>query len=118
GGTREFEELRQKAEEAFDRKARSQAVPQLASSGGKIQPIAHFAGVQEEVEKEAFSLRPGETSRMIGTPEGTVILKCDKLIPANAEVKFEAVRGTLYKAVFDRRVAEEIPKYMTMLRDE
>ena len=40
------------------------------------------------------------------------------LIPANAEVKFEAVRGTLYKAVFDRRVAEEIPKYMTMLRDE
>jgi hypothetical protein len=117
-GTREYEEKRQKAEEAFDRKARSQAIPQLAAGGGKIQPIAHFAGVQEEVEKEAFSLRPGETSRTIGTPEGTIVLKCDKLIPTDASVKFEAVRATLYKGVFDQRIAEEIKKYMTQLREE
>jgi parvulin-like peptidyl-prolyl isomerase len=114
---REYGEIRQ-SEEGFDRKARSQAEPHLAATGGKIQPIAHNSGVHPEVEQQAFTLKPGEVSRLIATPEGTAVLKCDKLLPANESVKFEEKRDELYKKVYDRKLSQEIPNYFKALRDE
>src|SRR5207249_1798443 len=91
-----YDKLR-KSEEEFDRAARSQAMPDLAAVGGRIRPIAHYSGTHPEVEKEAYSLKPGEISRLIVTPQGTVCLKCDKIIPADPEAKFEVAKEAMHK---------------------
>jgi hypothetical protein len=52
-----------KSDEEFDRLARQQASPTLASSGGRIRPISRHSTANDELEKEAFSLQPGELSR-------------------------------------------------------
>ena len=114
---REYDDIR-KGEEGFDHKARNQANPALAATGGRIKPIAHFSGVHPEVEKEAFVLKPGEVSRLIATPEGTVVLKCDKLIPADGAVKLEEVRDALRKEVFEHKVQLEIGNCFKTLREE
>ncbi len=113
---REYEAVR--TDEGFDRKARTQANATLAATGGKIRPIAHNSGVHPEVEAQAFSLRPGEVSRLIGTDQGTMVLKVDKVIEPDAAVKFEEKRDELYKDVFDKKVAAEIPKLFKALKDE
>ncbi len=113
----EYDSVR-KSEEGFDRKARSQAISSLAATGGKIKPIAHYAGVHPEVEKEAFALKPGEVSRLIATPEGTVCLRCDGLVPADPSKKLDEVREALTKDVYERKLNQEIPNLFKTLRDE
>jgi parvulin-like peptidyl-prolyl isomerase len=113
----EYDAVR-KDEQGFDRKARTQANSSLAATGGKIKPIAHNAGVHPEVEQAAFSLQPGEVSRLIATQEGTMVLKVDKLVEPNATVKFEEQRAALEKDVFEKKVAAEIPILFKKLRDE
>jgi parvulin-like peptidyl-prolyl isomerase len=114
---KEYEDIR-KSEEGFDRKARTQATAGLAATGGRIKPIAHNAGIHEEVEKAAFSLQPGEISALINTKEGIAVLKMDKVIPPDTSVKFEDKREALYKEVFDRRLQAELPKMFMTLREE
>jgi hypothetical protein len=112
-----FDNLR-KSEEEFERAARTQANPHLAAVGGRIRPIARFSGTHAELEKEAYSLKPGEVSRLVVTPEGTVCLKCDKLIPADETVKFDDVKEALRKDVFDKKMEAEIPVMFKAMRDE
>jgi len=114
---KEYDAVR-KDEQGFDRKARSQSNSALAATGGRIRPIAHYAGVQAEVEQQAFSLQPGEVSRLIATPEGTLVLKVDKIIEPNKTVKFEDKRDALYKDVYDKKVAAAIPALFKKLREE
>lgn len=113
----EYDSVR-KDEQGFDRKARSQANSALAATGGKIRPIAHYSGVNAEVEQQAFSLQPGEVSRLISTPEGTMVLKVDKILDPDATVKFEDKREALAKDVFDKKVAAAIPKLFAQMKDE
>ncbi len=113
----EYDSIR-KDEQGFDRKARSQANASLAATGGRIKPIAHNSGVHPEVEQAAFSLQPGEVSRLIATPEGTMVLKVDKIIEPDAKVKFEEQRAALEKDVYEKKVAAEIPTLFKKLRDE
>jgi hypothetical protein len=112
-----YDKLR-KSEEEFDRAARTQANPHLAAVGGRVRPIARHAGAHADVEKEAFALQPGEVSRLIVTPEGTVVLKCDKQLPADEAVKFEDRKEALHKEVFDRKVQAEIPALFKALKEE
>jgi hypothetical protein len=113
----EYDSVR-KDEQGFDHKARTQANASLAATGGKIKPIAHNSAVHPEVEQQAFSLQPGEVSRLINTPEGTLVLKVDRIIEPNATVKFEDQRAALEKDVFDKKVAAEIPNIFKALKDE
>ena len=46
----------------------------------------------ENLEREAFKLQPGEVSTLIGTPQGQVVIKCDRRIPPDTNVKLEQVR--------------------------
>src|SRR5262249_7011921 len=72
-----YVKIRDSADE-FDRVARSQASPHLASAAGRVDPFGHNTTGNEELEKEAFKLQPGELSRVIETPQGLVVLKCIK----------------------------------------
>src|SRR5262245_66625002 len=87
-------------------------------SGGKIKPVARHSGVHPEVEQQAFALQPGEVSRLIVTPDGTVVLKVDKKLPADASVKFEAVSEALKREVYEKKLQQEIPAQFKTIRDE
>lgn len=112
-----YDKLR-KSDEEFDRAARSQAMPDLAAVGGRIRPIARFSGTHPEVEKEAYSLKPGEISRLVVTPQGTVCLKCDKQIPADSSADFEKLKEAMRKDVFEKKVEAESKKLFMTLKDE
>ena len=114
---RQHAKLRE-SEEEFDRAARQQASPSLAATGGRIKPLGHHTTGNEELEKEAFTLQPGEVSRLIGTPDGTVAMKCVRRLPAEANRKFETERAALEKEVYEKKLQLEIPKIFKELRDE
>src|SRR5262249_1210276 len=54
-------------------------------------------------------------SRLIDTPEGIVLAKCDGRIPANTSVKLEDVRAELEKEVLQKKVQLEIRTAFTEL---
>jgi hypothetical protein len=100
---------------AFEEEARHQSIPALAARGGEVPPICKNCGA-DQIEKEAFSLKPGEVSKMIATPDGDVILKCVFHIPADTKVKFEDCRVALEKEIRDQKIMMEIPKLVKELR--
>lgn len=104
-------------EKAFAQKAKSQASPSLAAKGGKIPPIGRYTTGNEELEKEAFNLQPGEVSRLIGTPEGTAILKCDARQAADSSVVLASVRGSLLEDTMERKVQSEMRRVFGGLRE-
>ena len=94
----------------FERKAKQQANSSLAASGGHIAPIGRRTTGSDDVEREAFKLQPGEISALIATPDGIVVIKCVKRIPADTTVSLESDRPRLYKEIFEKKVQQEIPK--------
>src|SRR5207244_3928648 len=81
----------------FDSAARSQFIAALGQSGGKVPPIHHHFA-DPRIEKEAFSLKPGEVSSVIEMPDNTsVILKCVQHIPADTTKRMEEVQLALHK---------------------
>jgi hypothetical protein len=112
-----YGELR-KSDEDFDRIAKQQASPTLAATGGRITPIGRYTTGNEELEKEAFSLRPGEVSRLIGTPEGTVVLKCIGRKPADSSKNLAAEKPKLEKEIREKKIQMEMPKLFKELQEE
>jgi parvulin-like peptidyl-prolyl isomerase len=98
--------------------ARKQAFAPLAAQGGVIPPI--YRGYPEaQIEKESFSLKPGEVSRLLTLPDGSrVILKCIRHIPAETGVKLEAEREKLQREVTEARLTQMVPQYFKALRDQ
>jgi hypothetical protein len=107
-----------KDDKEFDSAARTQALAPLAAKGGEIPPIhKNFADVT--IEREAFSLKPGEVSKLLEMPDGTsVILKCVRHIPADTTKKLADERVNLYKEVFDLKLQQVIPKMFQQLKQE
>ncbi|MCS6851107.1 MAG: peptidylprolyl isomerase [Gemmataceae bacterium] len=104
---KEYEALRD-SEEAFEHKATHQASGQLSATGGRIAPFGRHTTGNEELEKEAFRLQPGELSRLIGTPEGFVVLKLVRRIPADDKVKLADVRSKLEAEIIEKKVQMKI----------
>src|SRR5207247_1669489 len=94
---------------------KQQARPRLASSGGGIKPRGRYTTGSEEMEQAAFKLRPGELSELIGTPEGTVVIKCVGRIPPDTSKRLEEVRADLEKEVIEKKIQLEIPKVFNEL---
>ena len=114
---KQYAEIR-KSDEEFDRAARTQGNSTLASAGGRMSPFGRNTTGSEALERAAFSLRPGELSELIGTPEGYIVVKCVKRIPPDTSKKFEDVRATLEKEIFDKKLALEVPKVFAEMRKE
>ena len=113
-----YAEIRE-SEENFARAARTQADATLASAGGQIAPIGrHSYGKDNLMEKEAFALRPGELSRLISTPQGTIVLKCDGRVPPDTTKDFEKEKPELEKEIINRKIQMEIPKLFAELQKE
>ena len=104
------------SEDEFNRAAKNQKSSSLAATAGKIRPLGRNTSGNDELEKAAFQLQPGEVSPVIGTPEGLVIVKCDKRVPADSTVNLDAVREKLVKEIIDKKVAQEIPVAFNELR--
>ncbi len=106
------------SDEAFDRMAREQASPTLAGKGGQIAPIGHKTTGNPDLEREAFSLRPGEVSRFIETPQGLALLKCVKRIPPDTTKSLDKERPALEKEIIEKKTQLEIPNLVKELREQ
>jgi parvulin-like peptidyl-prolyl isomerase len=96
------------SEAAFAEMAKQQPSPTLAARGGRLDPFGRHTLGDENLEREAFKLREGHVSTLVGTPQGNVILKCDHRIPANTSVTLEKVRPELEKDVRKRKLQMEM----------
>jgi hypothetical protein len=107
-----------KSEQEFDSYARNQNLPGLAAKGGKVDPIyRHFPDAN--VEREAFSLKPGEVSALIGLPDKTaLILKCVKRIERDTNATMQQEHDRLIKQIFEQKLAMEIPKEFKGMREQ
>jgi parvulin-like peptidyl-prolyl isomerase len=106
------------SEEKFEQIARKQANPTLASKGGLLDPFGRHTTGNEEFEKVAFSLEPGEVSQLIETPEGVVVIKCIERIPANSTKTLAEVREWMEKEILNKKVQLEIPQVFKQLKEE
>lgn len=107
------------SEDAFKHKAKHQASRDLAATGGELpQPIGHHTTGNEELEREAFSLQPGDVSRVMETPEGYVVFKCDRRIPADTSARLDTERAKLTKEVIEKKTQLEIPKLFAELKKD
>ena len=80
-----------------------------ASVGGLIQPIRKHVG-DEAIEREAFSLQPGQISSILEVAGQYVILKCEGRIPPR-NVNRSAVEPQIIEKIKDeklRGVAEDL----------
>lgn len=106
-----YNKIRESSEE-FDKAASRQANPKLASTWGKIAPFGKHTTGNEEMEKQAFRLQPGEISQVFETKEGCVVLKCLKHLPADSTKTIEGEREALSKDIINRKISQvEIPNY-------
>lgn len=106
------------SETEFDKAARTQYIPQLASAFGKVPPVHRYFG-DPTIEKVAFSLSVGEVSGLIEMPDNTVIiLKCDRKIPRDPTKRFEEERASLLAEMKDLKLSQQIPELLAKLRKE
>ena len=104
-------------EAAFSEAAKNQANAQLAATGGKLKPIARHA-MDAQLEKEAFSLQPGQVSTLKKTPQGIVLLRCDKRIPPDASVGLESVKDKLVKEIREAKIESEMKDLFQRVRQQ
>jgi parvulin-like peptidyl-prolyl isomerase len=81
---------------------------------GEVPPIQKHGG-RPLLEKEAFSLKPGEISGIIQVDDKYVILFCEGFTkPEN--ISFEEVREDIYKDLYEKKLRVEMAKkYNAML---
>ncbi len=107
------------SDEEFIRIAKQQPSGRLSGNAGYIGEIGRHTTGNPELEREVFSLREGEISSIIGTPEGFVVVKCLKRIPPNTTKKLDdVVRAGLEKEIMEKKVQQEIPVVFQELRKE
>ncbi|HEV3143868.1 MAG TPA: hypothetical protein VGZ47_08300, partial [Gemmataceae bacterium] len=103
----------------------SQAISQLAATGGRMTPISHFSAENDLVEKVAFKLKPGEVSELFTIPnQGTAVLRCERKIApmykdeADRDRMYKEGYKKLYQAVFDKKLEKAIPLLFAKLSEE
>ncbi|MGQ9576229.1 MAG: peptidylprolyl isomerase [Thermoguttaceae bacterium] len=83
---------------------------------GEVPPIQKHGG-QPELEKEAFSLKPGELSGIIPVENTFVILLCEGYTKP-PEVDFAAVRDILFEDIQEKKLRLAMAEYFQHLQDE
>lgn len=89
--------------EAFGKLAEDYSIePNSRSLRGEVPPIQKYGG-QPQLEKEAFSLQPGEMSGIIQTGATYVILFCEgRTEPVKAD--FKEVRNDIYNDLVEKKM--------------
>jgi hypothetical protein len=101
----------------FDRVAREQQDPNLASAAGLITPMGRYTDADSPVvENVLFSLQVGEVSQLFETPAGIMCVKCVAILPRTADVPLAQVRPALEKEVFEKKMAKAIPAFFAELK--
>jgi len=106
------------SEQEFDRQARSQPLASLASKGGKIDVFGRHSLGDENLEREAFKLQPGDTSALIETPQGVVMIRCDKRIPPDTKATLEQTRAACAKDIIEKKVQIEMQVVFQQMREK
>ncbi|HEY3789232.1 MAG TPA: peptidyl-prolyl cis-trans isomerase, partial [Urbifossiella sp.] len=102
--TKQWEEAR-KGEVEFDRIARMQFNPELASAAGKVAPIGRYPQADNpRIAEVVFALREGELSQLFETPAGIMCVKCLGVVPAVPGATLEQYRAAIHKEVFDQKL--------------
>jgi hypothetical protein len=114
GAMQNYAKLRDDDKE-FDKAAKAQLSPSLSKSEGRVTIGRHTTG-NATLEKKAFSLEPGDVSELFETPEGIVLLKCDRHVPPDTSVSFADRRDALEREVLERKTLLEMPVYFAELR--
>ena len=70
---------------------------------GKVPPIRQYGG-RPELEKEAFSLQPGQLSGIIASEENYVVLRCVGYTTPVVRQLDEEVRGELVKDIREKKL--------------
>jgi hypothetical protein len=106
------------SQDEFERASRAQASATLAARGGNVDAFGRHSTGNEALEKAAFSLREGELSQVLETPEGPVVVKCIKHLPPQADKSLTdlKVREELNKEVYEKKLQLEIQKAFAELR--
>jgi parvulin-like peptidyl-prolyl isomerase len=105
------------SEAAFAEAAKRQASGTLAAHGGRIEPFARHTLGDDNLEEAAFNLKPGDVSTLVGTPQGNVVIKCDRRYPPKEGVTLEQVRPEMERAVRERKVQLEMGVVFREMRD-
>jgi hypothetical protein len=119
---REWDEARKGAtpedrQAAFERLARRQADPNLASAAGKVAPIGrHLEAENPLIERVVFGLQVGEVSQLFETPAGIMCVLCEAVIPPVAGVTPEQVKPALEKEVYEAKLRKEMPTFFAGLK--
>ena len=113
---KQWDEAR-KSDEDFDRIAKMQADPNLAAACGRIKPLGRHPEAEDDiVVKTLYSMKLGEISGILEVPSGLMCIKYTTAVPAEPDKVFAAMKETLHKELFSKRVDQEIPKYFQGLK--
>ncbi len=88
--------------------------PVSQSNFGKVPPIRKFGG-QPAIEKEAFSLKPGELSGIIATGDKYIILRCQGLTDP-VVTDYSAVKDELYGLIHEKKQRAAMAKKLDELK--
>jgi parvulin-like peptidyl-prolyl isomerase len=82
---------------------------------GEVPPIQRHGG-QPALEREAFSLKPGELSGVLQVADRFLVLFCEGFTQP-ADVKFAEVRDELFDDIFDKKQRIEMARHFSHLRE-
>jgi parvulin-like peptidyl-prolyl isomerase len=102
-----YGKIRGSAEE-FEKAAKNQSNGNLAATGGHVQPFGRHSMDDENLERVAFRLQPGELSEVLSTAQGPLVLKCIRHIPGDSSVTIDKVRDELVKEILDRKMQTSV----------
>jgi hypothetical protein len=105
-----------KDEKAFMEYARDHNVAALAPTAGLVPPIhKHFGDAT--MERVAFSLKKGQVSELFQiTDKSWLIFRCEDIVAPDLSHQLAVESLVLQREVFERKLAEEVPKRFAELR--
>jgi parvulin-like peptidyl-prolyl isomerase len=88
--------------------------PTTRALRGEVPPIQRHGG-QPTLEREVFSLEPGELSGVVQIADRFMVIFCEGFTEP-AKVSFAEVRNELYDDIFEKKQRIEMARYFTHLR--
>ncbi len=102
--------------EAFGALAETYSVdPTTRALRGEVPPLQRHGG-QPTLEREVFSLAPGELSGVVQIADRFMVILCESFTEP-ASVSFEEVRDELYDDIFEKKQRIEMARHFSHLRE-